>query len=278
MATVRVGVYVDAENLLRCGGHGMRYDSLLNFILGQPGSILQRACIYQGVDKDRIQNDEAYRAGIFGFQRALRDGGWKIIEKSVRWFLQEDGTKVYKANADIDMTVNILTEAKNLDRILLVTGDGDFTALVEELQNQGKRVEILSFLNTALELQQAADMYYSGYLIPGLLPIKDAPAIPWGEPGSKVRGSCVHWDPVNHYGFIRFLRNETGKLYLSDSRHPESPYASAFVASTDLPKSFPQQYLAQRQAILEFELSVSDRDPNSFIAKNCAVITSRYSA
>lgn len=278
MTTLKVGVYVDAENVLRCGGHGMRYDTLLHFILNKPGSILQRACIYQGVDRERLVSDDAYRAGISGFQRALRDGGWKIIEKPVKWFLQEDGTKVYKANADVDITVDILTQARELDKILLVTGDGDFTALVEALQAQGKRVEVLSFLNTSLELQQAADMFYSGYLIPGLLPVKDAPNTPWGTPGSRIRGVCVHWDANGHYGFIRFLPSEGGALYLSDSRHPESPYRVAFVASSDIPKSFPQQYLAQRQAILEFDLLESERDPDSFVAKNCVIVTSRYSA
>ncbi len=279
MTTIKVGIYVDAENVLRCGGHGLRYDTLLDFILGQPGAVLQRACIYQGVDKERIQAEDSYRTSVHGFQRALRDGGWKIVEKPVRWFLQEDGSKIYKANADIDMAVDILTQARNLDRIVLVTGDGDFTALVEELQNQGKRVEVLSFLNTALELQQSADQYYSGYLIPGLLPIRDAPVVPWGEPGSRIRGSCVHWDAAAHYGFIRFMRLESGRaLHLSDSRHPNSPYQSAFVAGSEIPKTFPQQYLAQRQAILEFDLLESDRDPDSFVARNCTVITSRYAA
>jgi len=52
--------------------------------------------------------------------------GYKVIEKRVKWFVDEAGNRYGKANADLDMAVDVLLQSENLDRVLLITGDGDF--------------------------------------------------------------------------------------------------------------------------------------------------------
>jgi uncharacterized LabA/DUF88 family protein len=47
--------------------------------------------------------------------------------------------------ADLDLAVDALVQAENLDYILLGTGDGDFVRLVRALQNRGRRVDISVF-------------------------------------------------------------------------------------------------------------------------------------
>jgi uncharacterized LabA/DUF88 family protein len=48
----------------------------------------------------------------------------------------------------------------NTDVIVIASGDGDFTPLVEYLKNQGRRVEIIAFgRSTSSLLKQEADEF-----------------------------------------------------------------------------------------------------------------------
>ena len=67
----------------------------------------------------------------------LRSFGYKVITKAIKWFEDENGTRYGKANADLDMAVDILTQSQNLDKVYLLTGDGDFTRVVQAVQNMG---------------------------------------------------------------------------------------------------------------------------------------------
>lgn len=283
MAGNRIGVFVDTENVIRSGGHGLRYDILLELALRQPGALLQRASIYQAVDLERQTQDEAYRNNLSGFQRAVRDMGWHIVEKPVRWFGGTDGSpRTAKGNMDIELAVDALTQSPNIDHYLLVTGDGDFIPLIRALQSQGKRVEVLALQNVAGDLQQQADYFHSGYLIPGLLPVRENDALEWGLTGSRVRGVCTFWDNANHYGFIRYIKtlaDLSKPLHrTTDKGDSSSPYGSVFLGGNDTPREYPQAYLALRQTILEFDLAESERKAGSLVAKNCKVIASRYAA
>jgi len=79
----------------------------------------------------------------------------------------------YKGNSDLDLAIDALLQAENLDYVLLVSGDGDFVKLVTALQTKGKRVDVLSFSNTSGDLMRSADYHFNGYIIPNMLPIDD---------------------------------------------------------------------------------------------------------
>jgi uncharacterized LabA/DUF88 family protein len=50
--------------------------------------------------------------------------------------------------------------APSVDTLALVSGDGDFIALVEYLKNQGKRVEVMAFGRSASSrLKESADEF-----------------------------------------------------------------------------------------------------------------------
>jgi uncharacterized LabA/DUF88 family protein len=100
------------------------------------------------------------------FFAVLRDFGYKVIQKEVKWFTDEDGNQVAKANADLDLAVDALMQSDNLDRVVLVTGDGDFVQVVRALQNKGCRVEVVAFRNVSSELRREADLFYSGQRSP----------------------------------------------------------------------------------------------------------------
>jgi hypothetical protein len=185
---LRVGLYVDVANLTLNGGRGMRYDVLREFACRGSGEPV-RLNAYVAYDGDRASMDPVYRFAQEGFHSALRDFGFKVIRKGVKWYTDENGVRYGKANVDLEMAVDALLQSENIDRVLLATGDGDFVQVVRALQNRGCRVEILAFDSVSRELREEADLFMSGYLVPGLLPIlrgRDCPL--WGQVGSYVRG------------------------------------------------------------------------------------------
>jgi hypothetical protein len=150
----------------------------------------------------------------------VRDFGWKITVKYVRRYTDEAGNVSMKANADLDMAVDAMLQAEKLDQVILVTGDGDFLQVVDALQNRGCRVELIGFKNVSRALQQEVDAFWSGFLIPDLLPVSYEPRNEWGKPGSCVRGVCTKWFPDKGYGFLRFISHISPDLWITDPREP----------------------------------------------------------
>ncbi|MFO1352557.1 MAG: NYN domain-containing protein [Gammaproteobacteria bacterium] len=252
----KVGVYVDAANISRNGGQRMQYDILREFACRDHAEAL-RLNVYVSYDEERADSNPIYREKTRAYQSALRELGYKVIEKRVKWFIDENGNRYGKANADLDMAVDVLLQSENLDRVLLATGDGDFVQVVRALQNKGCRVETLAFDNVSEELRRESDMFVSGYLVPGLLPTRsdDYLATPWGEIGSRVRGYCYHHDDNKSFGFMRFLVKLSPYLWKTDSRDNDSPYRTAFFHDSSLPEGFNVMKLPSRHYIFEFTLA-----------------------
>jgi uncharacterized LabA/DUF88 family protein len=251
-----IGVYVDASNISRNGGQRMQYDILREFSC-RDNAEAQRLNVYLAYDEERADSNPVYREKAHAYQSALREIGYKVIEKKVKWFIDENGNRYGKANADLDMAVDVLLQSENLDRVLLVTGDGDFVQVVRALQNKGCRVETLAFDNVSEELRRESDMFISGYLVPGLLPTRgdDYFAPLWGELGSRVRGYCYHHDDNKSFGFMRFLVKLSPYLWKTDSRDDDSPYRTAFFHDSSLPEGFNVMKLPSRNYIFEFTLA-----------------------
>lgn len=246
------------------GGYGMQYDVLREFACHDGGEAV-RLHAYVAFDRERAELDSLYAEGQRSFHASLRDLGYKVIQKPVKRFKDDTGQEIIKSNSDLDMAVDILLNAERLDRIVLVTGDGDFVRVVHALQERGCRVELVAFDNVSVELKQEVDMFMSGYLVPNLLPFKsvlrNAPA--WGDMGSKVRGVCYYYREQEGYGFMRFLKRMNGNFWIPDTRRPESPFDTAYFHHsyfTDIPDlEQVVQQLPNRDYIFEFELHRSQR-------------------
>lgn len=256
----KVGVYVDVANIARNGGYGMRFDMLRDFACRDNAEAI-RLNAYVAFDEERAAQDPIYRDRILGFHFTLRDFGFKVIEKPVKWYTDEGGARFGKANADLDMAVDAILQSENLDRVLLATGDGDFVQVVRALQNKGCRVEVLGFKNVSAELRREADMYISGFLVPNLLPIagQTEGGKKWGEIGSRVRGTCYTYLHAKRFGFLRFLTTISPGLWLTDSRREGSPYQTAFVHSSAFPPETDLARLPSRDFIFEFDLVSGDK-------------------
>ncbi|MCI5196999.1 MAG: NYN domain-containing protein, partial [Candidatus Electrothrix sp. AW5] len=131
---LKTGIYVDAENIKMSGGYGMRYDVLVDLANTAPSTLLRANC-YLAEDRERTSRDAEYRQKVYYYHDILRQCGFKVIKKYVRRYEDEDGNVTTKANADMDLAIDALLQARNLDRIILLTGDGDFIRLVTAVQN-----------------------------------------------------------------------------------------------------------------------------------------------
>jgi uncharacterized LabA/DUF88 family protein len=271
----KLGVYVDVANVNRNGGYGMQYDILREFAC-RDGAEPIRLNAYVSFDTERARDDLIYRKGINGYFSVLREYGFKVIQKNVKWYEDEKGTRYGKANADLDMAVDALLQSQNLDRVIMITGDGDFVQVVRALQNNGCRVEVVAFENISSDLKREADMFISGYLIPNLLPVKrniESNSI-WGDIGSVVRGYCSHYYEDRGFGFMRYMERIAPGLWITDSRNDDSPYNSAFFQSSNLPEEINVNNLPNRDLIFEFRLEESKSNNKDPVATNIRLVGS----
>ena len=263
----RVGVYVDAANLYRNGGTRMRYDVLREFAC-RDGSEPLRLNAYVTHDVERAETDAGYRRKAVGFHSALRDFGYKVIIKPVKWF-DDGGHRYAKANSDLDMAVDALLQSENLDRVLLATGDGDFVQVVRALQNKGCRVEIVAFDHVSRALREEADIFFSGHLIPNLSPSDGR----WGDLDARVRGWCYYFDDERGIGFMRYLLDIDSGLWLTDTRNPDSPYETAFFHYSELADTSLQSRLPSRDLVFEFTLAPSDVEADNVKAIDIELVS-----
>lgn len=270
-SSLRVGVFVDAENIRLNGGYQLRYDVLRRFAARDGGTLL-RLNTYIAYDRERADNDPEYKKKSYIYQQMVRDFGWKIIVKHVRRYTDEEGNITTKANADLDLAVDAMIQSEHLDRVLLVTGDGDFLQVVNALQNRGSRVDLLGFRNVSRELQRQVDGFYSGYLIPDLLPFPYEPKNEWGEIGSCVRGVCSKWFSDKGFGFLRYVRAINPNLWVTDTREKESPYESVFCHANELGDGITGDVLLNREAVLEFYLKENFQKENGRSASNVRMV------
>ena len=144
-----VAVFVDVANIFyaaKAAGVDIDYVTLLK--AATAGRDLVRAYAYTGLDPD----NENQR----NFHDFLRRSNYKVVSKDIRKY----GDGKVKANLDIELVVDMMKTARNLDIAIVVSGDGDFAPAIRAVQEQGVRVEVISFRgNTSSDLIEVADLF-----------------------------------------------------------------------------------------------------------------------
>ncbi len=149
-ANHRVGVFVDMQNLYHSAKN--LYNARVNFAellkLAVQDRQVVRALVY--VVKGGESEEEK------AFFDALEKSGLELKMKDLKVFA--GGAK--KADWDVGMAVDVISMAKQLDVVVLVTGDGDFVPLVDYLQHNGLVVEAVSFgRSTSMKLKEAVNNF-----------------------------------------------------------------------------------------------------------------------
>jgi len=155
----RVALFIDGANLYATAktlGFDIDYKRLLTFFR-QKGNLV-RALYYTA-----IAEDQEY-SSIRPLIDWLDYNGYSMVTKPTKEFTDSLGRRKVKGNMDIELAVDAMKLGPSLDHIVIFTGDGDFRALVAALQESGKRVSVVSTLQTqppmvADELRRQADQF-----------------------------------------------------------------------------------------------------------------------
>ncbi len=74
--------------------------------------------------------------------------GYQMRTKSAKEYVDASGRRKVKGNSDVELTVDALELAPNMDHAVIFSGDGDYQALVASLQRKGVRVSAVSTIRT----------------------------------------------------------------------------------------------------------------------------------
>lgn len=155
----RTALFIDGVNLYATSkslGFEIDYKRLLTYF--QDRGKLIRAYYYTPVAEEQE----------YSSVRPLIDwldyNGYTVVTKQTKEFIDSAGRRRSKGSVEIEFAVDALTVAPHLDHIIMFTGDGDFRALATALQAQGKRVTVVSTLQSkppmvADELRRQADQF-----------------------------------------------------------------------------------------------------------------------
>jgi uncharacterized LabA/DUF88 family protein len=155
----RIALFIDGANLYATAkalGFDIDYKRLLNLFRSQ-GRLL-RALYYTA-----LAEDQEY-SSIRPLIDWLDYNGYTMVTKPTKEFTDASGRRKIKGNMDIELTVDAMELAEHLDHVVLFSGDGDFRTLVEALQQKGRRVSVVSTMNTqppmvSDELRRQADHF-----------------------------------------------------------------------------------------------------------------------
>jgi uncharacterized LabA/DUF88 family protein len=155
----RIALFIDGANLYATAkalGFDIDYKRLLTLFRSK-GRLL-RALYYTA-----LAEDQEY-SSIRPLIDWLDYNGYTMVTKPTKEFTDSSGRRKIKGNMDIELTVDAMELAEHLDHIVLFSGDGDFRTLVEALQHKGKRVSVVSTMNTqppmvSDELRRQADQF-----------------------------------------------------------------------------------------------------------------------
>jgi len=155
----RMALFIDGANLYATAkslGFDIDYKRLL--ALFQSEGRLLRALYYTA-----LAEDQEY-SSIRPLIDWLDYNGYSMVTKPTKEFTDASGRKKIKGNMDIELTVDAMELSEHLDHIVLFSGDGDFRSLVQALQQRGKRVSVVSTMNTqppmvSDELRRQADQF-----------------------------------------------------------------------------------------------------------------------
>ena len=138
-----IAIFIDGANLhatARTLGFDVDYRRLLKEFEGR-GSLL-RAFYYTAISEDQE----------YSSLRPLTDwlsyNGYTVVTKAVKEFTDASGRRKIKGKMDVELAVDAMEMAGQMDHMFLFSGDGSFRSLVEAVQRRGVRVTVISTVSS----------------------------------------------------------------------------------------------------------------------------------
>jgi uncharacterized LabA/DUF88 family protein len=155
----RTFAFIDGPNLhatVRALGFEIDYRKLLEHLRSQGQFI--RVLYYTAIVEDQE----------FSTFRPLADwldyNGYTMVTKPARGYTDSTGRRRFRTSMDVELAVDAMRLADKADHIILFSGEQSFASLVAALQQMGKRVTVVSTIETqpamvADELRRQADHF-----------------------------------------------------------------------------------------------------------------------
>src|ERR1700692_3143248 len=155
----KLALFIDGLNLYaatRALGFEIDYKRLLKEFRDRGN--LVRAFYYTAIIEDQE----------FSTVRPLIDwlayNGFTVVTKPAKEFDDGEGRRKFKRNMRVELAVDAMELAENVDKIILFSGDGDFCPVVEAVQRRGVHVTVISTMRSqppmiADELRRQADVF-----------------------------------------------------------------------------------------------------------------------
>ncbi|MCT7375990.1 NYN domain-containing protein [Chelativorans salis] len=155
----KIAMFIDGANLYatsRALGFDIDYRKLLS-------SFQKRAYLLRAYYYTALVEDQEY-SSIRPLIDWLDYNGYKVVTKPAKEFTDSTGRRKIKGNMDIELAIDALELVDVVDHYVLFSGDGDFRTLVEALQRKGRKVSIVSTIQSqppmiSDELRRQADTY-----------------------------------------------------------------------------------------------------------------------
>jgi len=155
----RIALFIDGPNLYAAAkslGFDIDYKNLLESFRRQ--GRLVRAYYYTALAEDQEYSP------IRPLIDWLDYNGYTMVTKPAKEYTDSTGRRRYKGNMSIEMAVDMMEMAPNIDHAVLFSGDGDFRQLLEAMQRRGVRVTVISTFRARSpmvsdELRRQADAF-----------------------------------------------------------------------------------------------------------------------
>jgi uncharacterized LabA/DUF88 family protein len=155
----RLALFIDGANLYSAA-RGLNFDIDYRRLLEHFRSkgTLIRAFYYTALIEDQ---DYSPLRPLIDW---LDYNGYSVVTKPAKEFTDAQGRRRIKGNMDIELAIDAMEMAPNIDHIVLFSGDGDFRRMVDAIQRKGKRVTVISTTRSqppmiADELRRQADQF-----------------------------------------------------------------------------------------------------------------------
>jgi uncharacterized LabA/DUF88 family protein len=155
----RIALFIDGANLYATAkalGFDIDFRRLLREFQNQ--GTLVRAFYYTA-----IIGDQEY-SSIRPLIDWLDYNGYTVVTKATKEFVDASGRRKVKGNMDVELAVDAMELTKQIDQMVLFSGDGDFCSLLAAVQRRGVRVTVVSTIASqspmiADDLRRQADIF-----------------------------------------------------------------------------------------------------------------------
>ena len=154
----KIALFIDGANLYTTAkalGFDIDYKLLMKEFQGR--GTLVRAFYYAVIIEDQ-------EFSIRPLTDWLGYNGFTVVTKPAKEFDDVEGRRKLKRSMRVELAVDALEMANDVDEIVLFSGDGDYCPLLEAVQRRGVRVTVVSTISSrppiiAGELRRQADIF-----------------------------------------------------------------------------------------------------------------------